>query len=163
MVAASTPAKTTGPREPFSVMLDMSDAENKRRVMSQIGQLQGWWKIEGEAKRGTRSQQQNRWYWGCIVDPFYRLLRDQDPDIVSPEQAHEALKCKFLAMPVCDPKTGEVLTHAIKSTASLTTEEMADYCERCRVFLAQWFNIVVPDPDPSWRESGRRSPVAEVS
>lgn len=155
MVAAA--GKTKGPREPFSIMANMSDVATKQHVMSQIGQLQGWWKIEAEAKRGTRSQQQNAWYWACIVQPFYHVLRDQDPDVTSPEHAHTALKCKFLAVPVCNPNTGEVLTHAIGSTASLTTVEMADYCERCRVFLAEWFNIVVPDPDPSWRESGRRS------
>jgi len=129
--------------------IDLSNLENKRRLVSQVGALTGVYEVELAPKRDRRSIQQLAWYWGCIVHPLYEVMKAQDAGVTL-EDAHEALKGRFLVVPVCHPDTGEFLCNRVGSTKKFTTVQMADYCEHCRDFLAQWFKIIVPDPDPQW-------------
>lgn len=137
-------------RESILTMLDFDAADSKRTLMSQIGTLKGMYEVEITPRRGTRSQKQNAWYWSCIVRAFWEYLRDQDWTIGAQDEAHEFLKARFLARMVIDKRTGEMIGRRVRSTTELTTDEMADYCERCRVFLSEFCNTIVPDPDPAY-------------
>jgi hypothetical protein len=129
--------------------IDLSNLENKRRLISQVGALTGVYEVELAPKRDRRSIQQLAWYFGCIVHPLYEVMKAQDGGVTL-EDAHEALKGRFLIVPVCHPNTGEFICNRVGSTKKFNTVQMADYCEHCRDFLAEWFNIIVPDPDPDW-------------
>jgi len=84
-------------------------------------------------RRKPRSDNQNRWYWACVVaipaDHFGYL----------PEEMHNAFKWMFLRR----EEPGKPAT--IRSSASLTTKEFSDYCEACRKFCAEQ-GLFIPDP-----------------
>lgn len=83
-----------------------------------------------------RSSQANRWYWGCILAMVGEYCGYE------PEDAHSAMKWLFLRRPadvVGAPDT-------VRSTASLSTEEFSDYCERIRRWAATELGLDIPDP-----------------
>lgn len=134
------------PRPPIKTTMDLDDIGNKRQLMAQIGTLTGLYRIEIEPARDVRSNRQNRWYWGCIVEALAQYMCEQDYDITGPYEVHEFLKARFLAVTVKDRKTGEVIGRRVRSTTELDTAQFSEYCERCRAWLADFFGIVVEDP-----------------
>lgn len=147
------------PRPTFKLTLDCSDAEKKARAVREfaafVGKATGVYEFDGEPKKNTRSLQQNKWYWGVIVQLFYEFLRDQDYEITSPDAAHGFIAAKLLREELINPATGEVIGRRIRSTTELSTAEFSDYCERARAWLADFFGIVCPDPDPAWSRQSR--------
>ena len=141
-------------REEYLCNLD--SVEEKRNIQTRIGTLRGRWWVRLERWHKKRSTEQNAWYHACIVRAFWLFLKEQDYNIVRQEDAHRMLARKFLTIEVVNQKTGEIIGKRVRSTTKLSTLEMADYCERCRAYLAEMFSIVVPDPDPAWRENAER-------
>jgi hypothetical protein len=97
-----------------------------------------------EPRKAARSQPQNRWYWGCIID----LLSEHTG--YSPEELHELLKAKFLPkkLAVCDGNgviRGEFVIGG--STTKLNKNDFGEYCERIRQWAAETLDVVIPDPD----------------
>lgn len=98
-----------------------------------------------EVAKAARSRQQNRWYWGQIV----QLISNHTG--FTPDEMHEVLKAKFL------PKTlaiangnGEVIGEYVigGTTVSLGKNEFGEYCEGIRGWAAECLGVVIPDPDP---------------
>lgn len=139
-------------------LVNMDNADNKRRVISSVGALSGWYEVELKPKRDRRSLQQNKWYHSCIVPALASFLADQDYECCSEAFAHAVLKAKFLTKEFIDHRTGEVVARAVGSTTRLDSDQFSRYCEKCRAWLADFFNIYVPDPetDPTKRNSERR-------
>lgn len=135
-------------RPKFNGVLDLDNRDLKRRFWSWVGTLSGYYEVRIEPRRLTRSQRQNAWYRGFIVAPFFEFLTDQDEEITDPDQAHRILSREFLTVPVVNKRTGEVITTRVRSTTELSIEEMHDYCERCRAWLAKMFDIPTIDPEP---------------
>lgn len=151
MITAAQQPKVKGPRRKIEGVFDLDEADLKRRVLSLIGSMFGRYTVSVLPWRGTRSQQQNRWYWACVCQPLAEYLSEQDYDVTTADEAHEILRARFLAVSVVNRKTGERLCRRVRSTTELDTAEFAEYCERCRAWLGDFFGIIVPDPDPSWR------------
>jgi len=84
--------------------------------------------------RKDRSNNQNRWYWRCVVgipaEHFGYL----------PEEMHDCYKMMFLRM------NEEGRPETIKSTTSLSTVEFSDFVEKCRQWAAER-GMVIPDPE----------------
>lgn len=135
-------------RETIKLTLDLTVADNKRRLLSTVGILTGMYDVALAPRRPTRSLRQNAAWWGLIVQPFYEFLRDQDIDISDPEQAHAILREKLLRVAVVSRRTGEVIAWRTRSTTELNTNEFAELYDKAQVWLADQFGIVVPDPDP---------------
>jgi hypothetical protein len=93
-----------------------------------------------------RSTEQNRYYWGVIVNEFRLGYYDMTGEEISTETAHELLKQKCNAKEVINEKTGEVLTVG-QSTTQMTTIEMAEYWERCCKWISEWFGRYVAAPN----------------
>jgi len=81
----------------------------------------------------TRSNEQNKYYWGAVV----RVLGDELGYM--PEEIHEALKFKFLR------KEGKLET--VRSTTSLTTTEFEMFLEKVRIWALTDFQITIPLPN----------------
>lgn len=126
-----------------SAVVNMDDLAAKRALLSKLGTLRGEWRIELVKYRPRRSDRQNRFYWPAIVAPLAQRMAEDDYDVTTPEQAHEILKARFLTVPVVNKTTGEILGNRVRSTTELTTEEFADYVDRCAAFMADYFGIVV--------------------
>lgn len=136
-----------------TIIIDLSDIARKRELLSRLGRLQGLHEIRIKERRRVRSNPQNAWYWGCIVESFVLALEEQWGETVTPADAHEMLRDKFLSVQKThiNEETGVfcVITRRV-SSAKLDTREFSEYCEKCRDFLADWFGVIVPDPDPCY-------------
>jgi hypothetical protein len=95
-------------------------------------------------KRAARSQQQNRWYWGVVVE----LLSDHTG--YTPDEIHEVLKAKFLPkrLSVSDGN-GEIKGEFVigGTTARLDKVAFGEFCESVRQWAADELGVVIPDPD----------------
>lgn len=87
-------------------------------------------------RKRTRTDQQNRYYWGVIID----ILGNEFG--YEPEEMHSALKLKLLRV----DQDQDHPIETVKSTASLSTIEFLDYIARIQRWAAQEFNIYLPDP-----------------
>lgn len=127
------------------LLCDLDNDTQRRALLTEIGALRGQWRVELTAYRRRRTDAQNRYYWGVEVALFYAFLRAQDYNITRPEHAHQLIAAKFLTVDVYGP-TGVPIAQRIRSTTELSTAEFTDYIERSRVWLQDFFGIVVPDP-----------------
>lgn len=142
-------------RQSVKAILNLDDRDMKRRFIGWIGTLAGAYEVDVKPRRDTRSLRQNAWYWSCIVAPLADFLAAQDYELCSIGDAHEILKAKFLTDPVVNPATGEVVASRTRSTTDLTTAEFANYCDRARAWLWDFFGIHTNDPEPDVERRGR--------
>ena len=82
----------------------------------------------------TRSNQQNRYYWGVII----RIIADETGH--SDNEVHEHMKWRFLR------KRGGKL-ETVRSTTDLSTSEFEEYTENIRRFAATELQCQVPIPN----------------
>jgi hypothetical protein len=96
-----------------------------------------------ERAKATRSGQQNRWYWGCVV----KLVADHTG--YTPDEIHEIYKAKFIPkeLAILDGN-GDVTDKFVLggSTTQLSVEDFASYCERIREWAADELDVYIPDP-----------------
>jgi hypothetical protein len=97
-------------------------------------------------RRRTRSEQQNRYYWGVVIamakDAFIELGHED----ISSEDVHDFFKNRFNNRELINENTAEVLTIP-QSTASLTTVDFMTYIDKCVKFGAETLNIQIPSPN----------------
>lgn len=117
-----------------------------RAALSQAlrGMKDGEVLIRIERLRATRSQSQNAFYWGVVV----QLLSEFTG--YTPDEMHEVLKAKFLPkrFAVCDGN-GEIKDELVigGSSAVLNTVEFGEYLEAIRQWAAETLHVVIPDPN----------------
>lgn len=128
------------------VIVNLSAPQEKRMLLEKIRGLEGPHRIEIVKHRKRRSDRQNRYYWPCFVQPFADFLRGQG-ETITDDEAHLLMRAKFLRQTVVNRETGEAIGQRIRSTTELTTEEFNNYLELCAQWLAENFDIVVPEPD----------------
>lgn len=121
------------PDSPVGWTIALQAVQGKRVVVT----------IEAEKKRRTLSQ--NAYYHACITPVVAYLLTEAmrklqpEADPVSDEEAHEALKKRFLGQElVCG-------LPVVRSTTRLSTVGFSDYVERCRMFAAE-AGFFIPAP-----------------
>lgn len=140
------------PRPSINFVGEMSP-QAKRRLVEQLGPLTGFYECSIAPRRNLKSTQQTRYFHAVIVEMFYQFLRDQDYADASREMAKGIIKEKFLRVEIVNPATGEVVGSRVKGWSELTIEEAIDLIDRSRIWLADFFGLVIPDPDPSyWQE-----------
>lgn len=105
--------------------------------------------ITVERAHATRSLLQNAWYWGQIL----KLISDHTG--YSPDELHEYCKERFNSktLVIVDDQ-GEVKDEKTigLSTTKLNKVTFGEYCEAIRQWAAEDLGVVIPDPDPNWRE-----------
>lgn len=94
-------------------------------------------------KRGKRSTQQNRYYWGVVVQEIRLRLKDLGHRL-NAEEIHIFLKQKFLPLHIHD-EIGTILATIPGSTAGLNKTQFSDYIEQIRQWAAEVLEIQVPD------------------
>jgi len=102
--------------------------------------------ITFEKKRKKRSDNENRYYWGVVINDFVNGYLETTGDKITPEQAHEILKLKCNYTEIINKKTGEVL-QVPQTTTDLSTTKFEEYLEDCRRFIFEWFGITVLLPN----------------
>ncbi len=102
--------------------------------------LQMCWNAANPPKKETRSQQQNRYYWGVVLKTIGLELGYE------PEEAHQIFAAMFLSY----EKDNRTFT---RSTTTLKTNETEDYLEKVRRFAAMELSINVPLPNEIEKEA----------
>lgn len=134
-------------------LIDFSKEADKRHLWAFLKACKGKWRFEACRYHPRRTDAQNRYYHGVIVKLFADYLRENG-DVENAEIAHEILKSLHLQLPIV--REGEIIGHRTGSTAKLSTSEFIEYNDRCIVWLADFFHIVVPDPGQYYtREASR--------
>lgn len=118
---------------------------NRRAFDQQVAQMPEKWTLEVTVKRlrATRSIQQNRWYWGCIIE----LLSEHTG--YSPDEMHEVCKAMFIPKKVAlQDGNGEIKEELVigGSSRSLNTLQFGEYCEAIRRWAATELDVNIPDP-----------------
>lgn len=103
--------------------------------------------IKIELKKKKRSNQQNKYYWGCIIPLAIDGVLDVWGESWSEDRVHAML---LKECPIYEHKpnlkTGEIKSVA-KGSSDMTTTEMMLYWEMCAKLLAEYFGIYVPQPN----------------
>lgn len=95
-------------------------------------------------KKGKRSNPQNRYYWGIVIDEIRReLLRRGDK--YTPEEIHEGLKAKFNPKSTGDKETAEAIFITGATTTELNKEEFAEYLNRIIEWANKSLEIIIPE------------------
>ena len=98
-----------------------------------------------EKYRKNRSNEQNSYYWGVVVEAVKIGLNDVGYKMNS-EATHELIKYKFLQKELINEETGEILK-TIGSTTELSTSEFMDLLAQIQQWAAEYLNIIIPDPN----------------
>lgn len=93
----------------------------------------------GELKK-NRSGNQNRYYWGIVVEILSNELG------YTPDEIHEILKSKFLMKKTIMLDNSEEFKIA-HSTTKLSTKEFEEYAKNIRVWSAIELEIQIPEPN----------------
>jgi hypothetical protein len=100
-----------------------------------VRSLEGDVNLTIKRHRKDRSNRQNKYYWGVVIQILSDAWGWEDP-----EELHEAIKIKFLLIEDRPLKS-------VKSTASLSTVEFEDLMTRIRVWAQSEHNIRIPAPN----------------
>lgn len=131
-------------------IVNFSEPRERAAFISQTNALVGSHRVTFVKYRKRRTDAQNRYYRGVIVECLRGYLRDQG-DMYTNEKAHKYLAKKFLLEPVIHAETGEVIEEIVRSTKELSVNEFCEFIELCIAHLADFFHIVVPAPE--WNRS----------
>jgi hypothetical protein len=93
--------------------------------------------------KNTRRNRANRYYWGVVIPSVFRAFADVGIKLVNHEQAHEAVRLKFLSV---DVETKEGSFRVPQSTTTMKVDEFANYIFVIIEYLRDYYNFVVPEP-----------------
>jgi hypothetical protein len=102
----------------------------------------GYYEIKIKKSRAIRSHNQNRYYWGIIIEELVIFF----DGAVTKDQIHDILGYKFLTTRYEHPLTGDLI-EKITSTTKLNTKQMEEYLERCRKYALEEYNHRIPLPN----------------
>lgn len=134
-------------REP-AIVWNLSDVEQKRRLMSQVQKLTGLHEVSIKPRKLTRTLNQNGYWWVAVVGPFTEWLREAygDPGITA-EQAHEMLKVQALGWDErLIESTGQTM-RLIPRSHDLNTAEFGELIDKAAAWLAEFCNLVILPPE----------------
>lgn len=103
----------------------------------------GKWKLEA-ISMNSRSNQQNRYYFGLVIPLIQQGIKHLGTDITK-EECHEFLKAKFNAQELVNEETGEYI-QIPRSTTALNKEQFCEYISKIQQFASEFLNVVIPDP-----------------
>lgn len=102
--------------------------------------------ITFEKPKKKRSNNQNSYYWGIVIVLIKSALKDTGNNL-NTNDVHDLLRLKFLKETISIKyETGEVIER-VRSTTELTTSQFMDYIAEIQQFAAEYFDLIIPDPN----------------
>ena len=97
-------------------------------------------------KKNNRSNQQNKFYWGCLLPLVKQGLIDQGyNEVKTNDDAHEVIKALFLKKHISN---GDGIALEITgTTTSLSTIEFNELISNVQQWAAEFLGVVIPDPN----------------
>ncbi|WP_440881434.1 hypothetical protein [Tenacibaculum sp. C7A-26P2] len=112
-------------------------------------------KVTVERFYKKRTNKQNRYYWGVIIEHWMNIIKTEWGEIWSSDTMHEFLKTNLNYEEYVDTETGEIFFNKQtgrpitrpKSTTENTTVDQENYQEACRQLAYSMFNYTIPVPE----------------
>lgn len=121
------------------IQIDKNSISAVVKEITRIVNEQGPQEITISKPKKGRSSNQNRYYWGVLIETLFELGW-----FFTPEEWHEFLKKTFNSkLYVINGQ--EVLVP--QSTAKLSTADFEKYCERIRMWASAEADIYIPLPN----------------
>jgi hypothetical protein len=84
-----------------------------------------------QQRQTTRSNSQNRYYWGVVVPLIRQGLKEAGYRVVTKAATHKLLKSLMLKDELVNEQTGEIMTFE-GSTSNLSTQQF-NFSEGCKI------------------------------
>lgn len=108
------------------LILDNSD---KKLLIDYLKTLENNYLVEVKKKRDTRSNNQNRYYWKCIVQELADSLG------YFPDEMHTILRSKFLSeYEMLEINNKKIGINKIGTTSDLNTKAFEVYADQIRIW-----------------------------
>ena len=134
----------------ISVIVDVKDGVvvgDKKLIKDIISSYDGKrLKMTFEVARKTRTNQQNKYYWGVVVPIWKNIIKVEWGTILTTDETHEFLKNQYNFKEIVNHETGEIVKIP-KQTKKNNTIEMIDFIERCRQGALLMFSVDIPLPN----------------
>jgi hypothetical protein len=118
---------------------------NDRRFKAELAALRDMDVHITIKKKGKRSNQSLRYYWGVVIEEI-RIELKRRGTIADPETIHAYLKQKFNPQRIVIEATGEVIEMG-GSTTDFNQEEMGEYLEKIIQWCAESLEIHISPPN----------------
>lgn len=97
-------------------------------------------------KKNKRSNNQNNYYWACVVQLVFEGLRDAGyNEVEDATDAHEILKNLFLKKQIAN--NDGLMIEKIGTTTKLTTIEFNEYLEKIYQWASEYLSVYIPPPN----------------
>lgn len=117
---------------------------NKKRFIQDCGQFKDCEVEIIVKKKGTRSTQQNRYYFGVVVAEVRLGLKEIGYDMTV-DETHYFLKNKFHIVSIGNKDGVEIQVPG--STTDMNTIEFMEYFSKIQQWGAEYLGINIPDPN----------------
>lgn len=115
-------------------VLDSKEVKTKVKLLEFIATLDGEWIVKVKKRKGGRSVQENKYYWGVVISYISEFTGHE------PSYLHEYYKYKFI--PAVKFTDVSRLT-----TSDMTSQELWAYMDLIRLDVWLLFDLSIPDPD----------------
>jgi len=120
----------------------IKDDNDKKLLITHLRSLGTDYIVEVKKRKNTRSMNQNRYYWKCIVQELAKELG------YNTDEMHDALKVKFSSeWEMIQYKDKTIPMHNINSTTQMNTKEFEQYCETIRIWALTDLSIRLRQPN----------------
>lgn len=99
-----------------------------------------------ERIRGTRSQNQNRYYWGSVLVDIIEGLEAKNGHPIDRDELHTYLK--WMLLPHKKIQVGDIEIEAVADTHTMTTDQFGEYLELVIAHAATEWGVEVKEADP---------------
>ena len=123
------------------------EIHNRKKLLQELSECSPCEVLITIKKRGKRSNAQNSYYHGVIIETLRHRLIELGHR-VDHETVHEWVKSEFNSLPLADAD-GVMIAKIPQSTTDLNKSEFSDLIERIRAFAAEHLGIDIPDADKS--------------
>ena len=125
-------------------VVNFDDPADKAKVLGYVRTLAGKWRVEITRYRHRRSDAQNKYLWGCVYKFVAAGIEEAWGESLTDEEVHIMLKNMFLAKPIVNRKTGEVIGQTFPSSAVLDTAQFGKYIDGITKFAAESLGVEIP-------------------
>jgi len=120
----------------------IKDDNDKKLLITHLKSLGDNYVVEVKQNKNTRSMNQNKYYWKCIVQELAKELG------YTVDEMHDALKIKFSSeWSQIEYKDKLIPLHSVKSTTVMNTAEFEQYCESIRIWAITDLSIRLKAPN----------------
>lgn len=122
---------------------------NRNLIKSAIQSFEGKdIEITIQRKRKNRSNNQNAYYWGCVLPLVQQGLIDATGETRDLNSIHYQILLPLLSVDrdIINTDTGQVISEKITSS-EMTTTEFMEYISSIQKWSAEFLNIYIPDPN----------------